>query len=154
MKTKALTIGEALKSINFLATNFMETNELDKEALEITNKSISKNLSVRDYFMGMPKDFGLDFMISLCKKMINEVEPAELLDLYAVCSAFIYESGDSDEAFSYLTKAQELNPEHALTKLLVRVYEAGWDNKSFSEMRDSIHAKVILELKENANIRI
>lgn len=154
MKTKTPTIGEAIKSINFLATNFLEKSELDKEALEITNKAISKNLSIRDYFMGMPKDFGLEFMISLCKKMIDEVKPTELLNLYAVCSAFTYENGDNNEALTYLTKALELNPKHPLSELLVRVYKAGWDSKEFSEMRDTIHAKVIIELKENADIRI
>ena len=90
MTTKTLTIGEAVKSFNFLATNFMETKELDREALEISSKAISKNLLLRDYFMGMPKDFGLPFMISLCKKMIEEVDKSELLDIY---SAFLYENG-------------------------------------------------------------
>ena len=151
MTTKTLTIGEAIKSINFLATNFMETNELDREALEISSKAISKNLLIRDYFMGMPKDFGLPFMTSLCKKMINEVDSSELLDLYAIYSAFLYEGGESELALDNLNKALEINDKHPLTELLVRVYEHAWEAISFSEMRSAIHSKVIAEAKKNAN---
>jgi tetratricopeptide (TPR) repeat protein len=151
MTTKTITIGEAVKSFNFLATNFMETNELDKEALEISNKAISKNLLIRDYFMGLPKDFGLLFMTSLCKKMISEVDSSELLDLYAIYSAFLYEGGESEIALDNLNKALEINDKHPLTELLVRVYEHAWEAISFSEMRSAIHSKVIAEAKKNAN---
>ena len=151
MTTKTITIGEAVKSFNFLATNFMETNELDKEALEISNKAISKNLLIRDYFMGLPKDFGLLFMTSLCKKMISEVDSSELLDLYAIYSAFLYEGGESEIALDNLNKALEINDKHPLTELLVRVYEHAWEASSFSEMRSAIHSKVIAEAKKNAN---
>jgi len=154
MTTKTITIGEAVKSFNFLATNFMETKELDKEALEISNRAISKNLLLRDYFMGMPKDFGLPFMISLCKKMIEEVDKSELLDLYSIYSAFLYENGESEIAFSNLSKALEINDKHPLTALLVRVYENAWEGSAFSEMRSAIHSKVITQTKKYAKDEI
>ncbi len=154
MTTKTITIGEAVKSFNFLATNFMETNELDKEALEISNRAISKNLLLRDYFMGMPKDFGLPFMISLCKKMISEVDSSELLDLYSIYSAFLYENKESELALYNLNKALEINDKHPLTKLLVRVYEQDWEASAFSEMRSAIHSKVITETKKYAEDEI
>jgi hypothetical protein len=154
MTTKTLTIGEAVKSMNFLATNFMETNELDKEALEISSKAISKNLLLRDYFMGMPKDFGLPFMISLCKKMISEVDSSELLDLYAVYSAFLYENKESELALYNLNKALEINDKHPLTELLVRVYEHAWEASAFSEMRSTIHKKVVADTKKHAKDEI
>ncbi len=154
MTTKTITIGEAVKSFNFLATNFMETNELDKEALEISNKAISKNLLLRDYFMGMPKDFGLPFMISLCKKMIEEVDSSELLDLYSIYSAFLYENKESELALYNLNKALEINDKHPLTKLLVRVYENAWEGSAFSEMRSAIHSKVITQTKKYAEDEI
>ena len=154
MTTKTITIGEAVKSFNFLATNFMETNELDKEALEISNKAISKNLLLRDYFMGMPKDFGLPFMISLCKKMIEEVDKSELLDLYSIYSAFLYENKESELALYNLNKALEINDKHPLTKLLVRVYEQDWEASAFSEMRSTIHKKVVADTKKHAKDEI
>lgn len=154
MTTKTLTIGEAVKSINFLATNFMETNELDKEALEISSKAISKNLLIRDYFTGMPKDYGLTFMISLCKKMISEVDSSELLDLYAVYSAFLYENKESELSIDNLNKALEIDDKHPLTKLLVRVYENAWEANIFSEMRNAIHSKVVAETKKHAKEKI
>lgn len=154
MTTKTITIGEAVKSFKFLATNFMETNELDKEALEISSKAIGKNLLLRDYFMGMPKDFGLPFMISLCKKMISEVDSSELLDLYSIYSAFLYENKESELALYNLNKALEINNEHPLTKLLVRVYEHAWEASAFSEMRSTIHKKVVADTKKHAKDEI
>jgi hypothetical protein len=154
MTTKTITIGEAVKSFNFLATNFMETNELDKEALEISSKALSKNLLLRDYFMGMPKDFGLPFMISLCKKMISEVDSSELLDLYAVYSAFLYENEESELALDNLNKALEIDDKHPLTELLVRAYENAWETSAFSEMRSAIHSKVIADTKKHAEKEI
>jgi len=132
----------------------METNELDKEALEISSKALSKNLLLRDYFMGMPKDFGLPFMISLCKKMISEVDSSELINLYAIYSSFLYESGESDTAFYNLNKALEIDNKHPLTELLVRVYESAWEASSFSEMRNDIHEKVVAETKKHAKKEI
>jgi hypothetical protein len=132
----------------------METNELDKEALEISNKAISKNLLLRDYFMGMPKDFGLPFMISLCKKMIEEVDSSELLDLYSIYSAFLYENKESELALYNLNKALEINDKHPLTKLLVRVYEQDWEASAFSEMRSTIHKKVVADTKKHAKNEI
>ena len=135
----------------------METKELDKEALEVSVRAISKNLLVRDYFLGMPQDFGLTFMISLSKKMVDAVEELELhlVNLYAVYSAFLYESGEKELSTYNINKALEIDSEHSLTKLLVRVYEHNcWSSKDFSEMRNHLHSKVIAQTKENANTEI
>jgi hypothetical protein len=96
MTTMTLTVGDAIKSLNFLATNFMETKELDREALSVSTRAISGNILVRDYFLGMPQDFGLTFMISLSKEMIDEVEKLGIypVNFYAVYSAFLYENGE------------------------------------------------------------
>jgi hypothetical protein len=157
MTTKTITISDAVRSINFLATNFMETKELDKEALEVSVRAISENLLVRDYFLGMPQDFGLTFMISLSKKMVDAVEELELhpVNLYAVYSAFLYESGEKELSIHNINKALEIDSEHSLTKLLVRVYESNfWASKDFFEMRNDLHSKVIAQTKENANTEI
>ena len=157
MTTKTITISDAVRSLNFLATNFMETKELDKEALEVSVRAISKNLLVRDYFLGMPQDFGLTFMISLSKKMVDAVEELELhpVNLYAVYSAFLYESGERELSIHNINKALEIDSEHSLTKLLTRVYESNfWASKDFFEMRNDLHSKVIAQTKENANTEI
>ena len=157
MTTKTITISDAVRSLNFLATNFMETKELDKEALEVSVRAISKNLLIRDYFLGMPQDFGSTFMVSLSKKMIEAVEELELhpVNLYAVHSAFLYESGDKELSIYNINKALKIDSEHTLTKLLARVYESNfWASKDFFEMRNNLHSKVIAQTKENANTEI
>jgi len=156
MSTKTITISDAVRSLNFLATNFMETKELDKEALEVSSRAISKNLLVRDYFLGMPQDFGLTFMVSLSKKMIEAVEELELnpVNFYAVHSAFLYESGDKELSIYNINKALKIDSEHTLTKLLARVYQHQWEAASFFEMRNNLHSKVIAQTKEHSKIEI
>ena len=156
MTTKTITISDAVRSLNFLATNFMETKELDKEALEVSVRAISKNLLIRDYFIGMPNDFGLTFMVSLSKKMIEAVEELELnpVNFYAVHSAFLYESGDKELSIYNINKALKIDSEHTLTKLLARVYQHQWEAVSFFEIRNNLHSKVIAQTKEHSKIEI
>jgi hypothetical protein len=86
--------------------------------------------------------------------MISEVDSSELLDLYAIYSAFLYENEESELALDNLNKALEIDDKHPLTKLLVRVYETAWEASVFSEMRNSIHSKIVAETKKHAKDEI
>lgn len=151
MSTKTITIKQASQAINFLATNFMETNELDVESLEIASRAISKDLELRDYFLGMPSDFGLDFMVRLAEKMLPNIEATERPAIYTCYSAFLYERGETDRAFLALSEAQDLEPEYPLAGLLTRVYQAGMSAEMFGKMRSELHPKVILGIKNHAS---
>ena len=156
MTTKTITIGEAVRSLNFLATNFMETKKLDEEALEVSTRAISKSILVRDYFLGMPKDFGLTFMISLSKEMIEEVEKLGIqpVNFYAVYSAFLYESGEKELSTYNINKALEIDNTHSLTQLLFRIYKTEWESAGFFDIRNNLHSKVILDTKKHAKEEI
>jgi len=156
MTTMTLTVGDAIKSLNFLATNFMETKELDKEALSVSTRAISGNTLVRDYFLGMPQDFGLTFMISLSKEMIDEVEKLGLypVNFYAVYSAFLYENGDKELCTYNINKALEIDSRHSLTQLLFRVYKSEWETSGFLDIRNNLHSKVIVDTKKHAKEEI
>ena len=151
-----LTVGDAIKSLNFLATNFMETKELDKEALSVSTRAISGNILVRDYFLGMPQDFGLTFMISLSKEMIDEVEKLGLypVNFYAVYSAFLYENGEKELSTQNINKALEIDSRHSLTQLLFRVYKSEWETSGFLDIRNNLHSKVIVDTKKHAKEEI
>jgi len=86
--------------------------------------------------------------------MIEEVDSLELLDLYSIYSAFLYENKESELALYNLNKALEINDKHPLTKLLVRVYEQDWEASAFSEMRSTIHKKVVADTKKHAKDEI
>jgi len=156
MTTMTLTVGEAIKSLNFLATNFMETKELDKEALSVSTRAISGNILVRDYFLGMPQDFGLTFMISLSKEMIDEVEKLGIypVNFYAVYSAFLYENGEKELSTYNINKALEIDSRHSLTQLLFRVYKSEWETSGFLDIRNNLHSKVIVDTKKHAKEEI
>jgi hypothetical protein len=156
MTTMTLTVGDAIKSLNFLATNFMETKELDKEALSVSTRAITGNILVRDYFLGMPQDFGLTFMISLSKEMINEVEKLGLypVNFYAVYSAFLYENGEKELSTYNINKALEIDSRHSLTQLLFRVYKSEWETSGFLDIRNNLHSKVIVDTKKHAKEEI
>lgn len=151
-----LTVGDAIKSLNFLATNFMETKELDKEALSVSTRAISGNILVRDYFLGMPQDFGLTFMISLSKEMIDEVEKLGIypVNFYAVYSAFLYENGEKELSTYNINKALEIDSRHSLTQLLFRVYKSEWETSGFLDIRNNLHSKVIVDTKKHAKEEI
>jgi len=156
MATMTLTVGDAIKSLNFLATNFMETKELDKEALSVSTRAISGNILVRDYFLGMPQDFGLTFMISLSKEMIDEVEKLGIypVNFYAVYSAFLYENGEKELSTYNINKALEIDSRHSLTQLLFRVYKSEWETSGFLDIRNNLHSKVIVDTKKHAKEEI
>jgi len=156
MTTMTLTVGEAIKSLNFLATNFMETKELDKEALSVSTRAISGNILVRDYFLGMPQDFGLTFMISLSKEMIDEVEKLGIypVNFYAVYSAFLYENGEKELSTYNINKALEIDSRHSLTQLLFRVYKSEWETSGFLDIRNNLQSKVIVDTKKHAKEEI
>jgi hypothetical protein len=156
MTTMTLTVGDAIKSLNFLATNFMETKELDKEALSVSTRAINGNILVRDYFLGMPQDFGLTFMISLSKEMIDEVEKLGIypVNFYAVYSAFLYENGEKELSTYNINKALEIDSRHSLTQLLFRVYKSEWETSGFLDIRNNLHSKVIVDTKKHAKEEI
>ena len=151
MSTKTITIKQASQAINFLATNFMETNELDVESLEIASRAISKDIELRDYFLGMPSDFGLDFMVRLAEKMLPNIEAKERTAIYTCYSAFLYERGETDRAFLALSEAQDLEPDYSLAGLLTRVYQGGMSAEMYGKMRSELHPKVILGIKNHAS---
>jgi hypothetical protein len=156
MTTMTLTVGDAIKSLNFLATNFMETKELDREALSVSTRAINGNILVRDYFLGMPQDFGLTFMISLSKEMIDEVEKLGIypVNFYAVYSAFLYENGEKELSTQNINKALEIDSRHSLTQLLFRVYKSEWETSGFLDIRNNLHSKVIVDTKKHAKEEI
>jgi chorismate mutase len=71
-----VTVKQASQAINQLATNFMESNEIDADLLSIVTTGITTNTTahLRDYMLGMPNDFGVQFMIRFAEAIAEKTE--------------------------------------------------------------------------------
>ena len=144
---QAFAFCTARAAIRHLMANRVKGLDADGNAVSWTGV----DLELRDYFLGMPSDFGLDFMVRLAEKMLPNIEATERPAIYTCYSAFLYERGETDRAFLALSEAQDLEPEYPLAGLLSRIYEAGWSAELFGKMRSELHPKVILGIKNHAS---
>lgn len=158
MDTKVITVKDASQAINLMATNFMESSEIDADLLSVFTRGItSEILDLRDYVLGMPADFGLDFMTNLAEAIVENTPP-EFSDFsYAIktiLACFYYENVEIGKAKKVLDEVLETNPDYPLATLLKRVFDSDWSPESFANMRRELHPKVVKSLQEKANLSI
>ena len=151
-----VTVKQASQAINQLATNFMESNEIDADLLSIVTTGITTNTvaHLRDYMLGMPSDFGVQFMIKFAEEIVEKPEAHNSYAIKTILSAFYFENLESDKANKLVAEALEVNPNYSLAKLLTRVFGSGWSAESFVSMRNDLHPKVILAIKEDAEVEL
>jgi hypothetical protein len=96
------------------------------------------DIQVRDFAIGIGEEQTLAALNHLLNNAVTDTPyinaPAALLAQYE------YELGRTGDAFLTLTNAQ---PSYSLAKLLSRVFQVGWDPKSFARMREELHPKVV-----------
>lgn len=146
-----VTVKQASQAINQLATNFMESSEINADLLSILTKSITNDtyLQLRDYMLGMPADFGVGFMINFAEAIEAETTQENSYAIKTILSAFYFENLESDKAKAKVYEALTIKPNYALAQLLSRVFGSGWSAESFVEMRNELHPKVIVTIKED-----
>lgn len=152
MKTATLTVKEASQAINLMATNFMESSEIDADLLSTLTAGITseETLHLRDYMLGMPADFGTGFMINFAEAIAEKTDADKSYAIKTILSAFYFESLESDKAKKLVAEVLDTNPTYSLAQLLSRVFNAGWSAESFVEMRNDLHPKVIRSIAEDA----
>ena len=151
-----VTVKQASQAINQLATNFMESKEIDADLLSIVTIGITTNTTaqLRDYFLGMPDDFGVKFMIEFAEAIVEKTEAHNSYAIKTILSAFYFENSEIGKANKLLAEALESNPNYSLAKLLTRVFNAGWPVEAFVTMRKELHPKVILAIKDEADVEL
>ena len=151
-----VTVKQASQAINQLATNFMESKEIDADLLSIVTIGVTTNKTaqLRDYFLGMPNDFGVKFMIEFAEAIAEKTEAHNSYAIKTILSAFYFENLESDKANKLVAEALEVNPNYSLAKLLTRVFNAGWPVAGFVSMRNDLHPKVILAIKDDAEVEL
>jgi len=156
MQTKTITVKEASQAINQLATNFMESKEIDADLLSILTKGITSEvtLHLRDYMLGMPADFGIEFMINFAEAIAEKTDEEKSYAIKTILSAFYFENLETNKAKSLVHEVLNTKPDYSLATLLIRVFNAGWSAEGFATMRSDLHPKVIVALKEDSDVNI
>ena len=104
--------------------------------------AMHKNLSFRDFIMGLPNDKDIDY-VGEWVGFMGSVTPKEYAaPIVTIFSALLYEHEQSGEAYYHLEYAQELDPNYSLALLLERVFNANWPVEKFIQMRNQLHPKV------------
>jgi hypothetical protein len=100
--------------------------------------ALNTDLQVRDYAMGLNKatDNYYQAWLTLTNRAPVKYKSAQA----CLASQVRFEQGITPEAIMLLANSDS---EYPLAKLLQRVYAAGWEPKSFAEMRKELHPKVV-----------
>lgn len=152
MDTKEITYAGAITAIDELVTGFTKDKSLDSESLSTTTYIVENNIQFRDYFMGLPIQYGLSTMINLADAILLTLEKGSNFGvaLNTILGAWVAESGDTEEALKYLGRALEINPQYSLAHLLTRVVKSG-NYKMLAVLRAELHPKVLEGLEESPN---
>lgn len=100
--------------------------------------ALNTDLQVRDYAMGLNKatDNYYQAWLTLTNRAPVKYKSAQA----CLASQVRFEQGITPEAIMLLANS---NSEYPLANLLRRVYAAGWEPKSFADMRAELHPKVV-----------
>lgn len=121
------------------------TEPTAKEIAEVT-VAINKHIQVRDLLMGLPVERDIQFVGSWAA-FVAKLTPIEYAaPIASIISSLYYSIGDTTEANKYLGVAYQSNPSYSLAKLLDRVYQTGWPEGAFNNMRNELHGKVKAEI--------
>lgn len=100
--------------------------------------ALNTDLQVRDYAMGMNR--ATDNHYQAWYTLMNRAPLKYRSAQACLASQIRYEQGMTPEAIMLLTHSDSKYP---LAGILKRVYAAGWEPKSFAEMRADLHPKVV-----------
>lgn len=104
--------------------------------------AMHKNMSFRDFIMGLPNDVEIDY-VGEWVAFMGTVTPKEYAaPIVTIFAALLYEAEQIKEAHYHLEYAQELDPSYSLAQLLKRVFDSNWAPAAFVDMRTKLHPKV------------
>jgi len=122
--------------------DYANGNEPTVEQIAEFTIAMHKNMSFRDFIMGLPNDVEIDY-VGEWVAFMGAVTPKEYAaPIVTIFAALLYEHEQPTEAQYHLEYAQELDPSYSLALLLKRVFEANWAPKEFTDMRKKLHPKV------------
>ena len=150
MITATYTRSDAMEDISNAIGNLFGSNFLDREAVTRVFNAMSKDIQVRDYFMGQPMVFGLEECISFLQTAGEYVDEEDKHHALTILAMWMYEAGDTEMANALLVLSEQVNKDYQLTSLLKRVFSAGWPAGEVKSMREHLHPQVATIMQESA----
>jgi len=122
--------------------DYANGNEPTVEQIAEFTIAMHKNMSFRDFIMGLPNDVEIDY-VGEWVAFMGTVTPKEYAaPIVTIFAALLYEAEQLVEANHHLEYAQELDPSYSLAQLLKRVFDSNWAPSAFVDMRTKLHPKV------------
>jgi hypothetical protein len=152
--TTTLTRGEAKDTIDFAIEQFINEIEVSDGMLETITYAVNNDLQIRDYFLGLPADHGMQVCVDFVNYLSRVTNEQQGYAYDTISAMYHIERGNVELAKSLLAIAEKNNPDYNLMKLAKRVISAEWDGKMLTQMREELHAKVVEFISEEPNYLI
>lgn len=133
------------QAIDRLVDEFNSDYIVDQELIALVLGSMI-DLQVRDYAMGITNKNNLNKLNDLWAFLTNLAPAGAIAPVATLWAITHYELGNTAIALEALDIASNDDSEYALTKLIARVINAGWQREMFSAMRNELHPKVVAEI--------
>jgi hypothetical protein len=136
---------DAQQQATLLVENFIFNSEISEQTEETVAQvlyAMNKDCQVRDYIMGLTDTVASVHVEGVLNWLISEAPKGFKAAPACVLSIVYYEADDAKNAYEVLDVAKQDTPEYALTILLSRVYNSGWNKDAFGAMRRELHPKV------------
>lgn len=149
------TVSEAKSVIDNNYQRFLDRKYIDPMSLDIIGYAVANEVQLRDYLLGYTVETG-DFMTAFeyLAYLAENVAENHRTPFNAVLALYQYEVGLTADAMKSLEKCLVADPSYSLALLVVRVIRAGWSPESVSQMRDSLHPKIVEAINEIADRKI
>lgn len=127
--------------IDFIADFTAEGLCRDKGLIALVLISL-QDLQVRDFALGSVTNETLETYFNAWRWLMRVAPAGYVAPVANLLAAVAYERGDGALAHRALDRAEQDNPEYAMTKLLREVFSAGWSPTSFAVMRSELHPRI------------
>lgn len=145
---------EAKNSLDSLLNAFADNGVLNDSDVQNAFAGIANSIQIRDYSLGAIPLVLSDYEDISRFMGILELFGGKSAHLQAVWSAFAYEAGNKDEAYSHLKLCSEIDGSNSLGMLLNRVFNTNWPSASFGSMRAELHPKVVEGLADLEGVAV
>jgi len=149
-----LTRGEAKDTIDFAIEQYINEIEVSDGMLETITYAVNNDLQIRDYFLGLPSDYGMQVAVDFVNYLTRVTNNDECYAYDTISAMYQIEQGNTEFAKSLLAVAESINPDYNLMKLAKRIISAEWDGKMLTQMRNELHSSVVDTITEEPNILI
>jgi hypothetical protein len=155
--TTTTTIHNRLDELGTLSTN--QDNAIQRDGADLITEYFNASspvnmettalvlhyltdIQVRDFALGLIDPAKAEQQVPLLEYLVESAPTdSEFINAPAcLLAALLFELEQTANAVLMLINAQET---YSLALLLVRVFRAGWEPKSFAKMREELHPKVV-----------